>query len=147
LRQIQNNELEADRTAQSFPDVRLLGAEVTEMTWALNAVIDLMEKSNDPEDGQELTTLSQEIDTIRIASLSPDNTADDIKKLEFRAYTAQLQLSAFQDVVMIHGRIAEHRARKLYDVFSWASYALFAIGWVIGVLGAISGVSILDNFT
>jgi hypothetical protein len=67
-----------------------------------------------------------------------------VSALSLSASALELQLAQFEDEVMQHARLKLQRKQELYDIFTWVSYVLYAIGWGLGLVGKLYGV---DGFS
>ncbi len=144
LADLKKNLADKDAANRSWSDVRVVQTKSQQMYYSLGAVAYLIETTHDEEDVPRITVLDQELTKIRFGSLDLNMSPSTVSALSLSASALELQLAQFEDEVMQHARLKLQRKQELYDIFTWVSYVLYAIGWGLGLVGKLYGV---DGFS
>ena len=123
------------------PDIRLIQTNAQQMYYSLGAVSYLVETTHGEQDLVALTALDKELTSIRFSSLDLNLSPATVSTLGLRASAVGLKLAAFEDDVMKHARYTLQEREKWYDLWTWSSYILYTIGWSLGFVGRVYGVT------
>jgi hypothetical protein len=135
-----HNDIVNKNALNSFSDIGLLHTRAKQMYYSLGSVAYLIETTNDQEDIPRIKALDEELTKIRFGSLDLNISKSTVIALTMNAMTLESKMALFEDETLQHARVKLQRARELYDVWTWVSYVLYAIGWGLGLVGKVYGV-------
>ena len=73
------------------------------------------------------------------------STSSKLSQLDQKMFNLADKTDAMAQQVLKGAEEARKRTEHAYSVFTWASYALFALGWSLGLLGSLFDVKGLDG--